>query len=218
MSIQRQIYPSDLERKGGDWLGAARSWIQQNRINGSTVTWGSPQQVRPNMTVKDIEDLAAHVAAATMNAIFAEMRQRIGKCPRLVPKSKENQVKMMTLTGECAEIEQGHWYSPDAVQEFIVQAQKKLCDYLQAKERLSWEELLKFEQGTSKWLEINEPEFVVADGILVCRKTGSRYNLESAKAALESLKSERDSYVTEEAFIERVRYFETGISTTYQAL
>ena len=59
------IYASDLH--GGSYLGAAREWMQNNRINGSDVIWGSNTPLRPAMTVKDVEELAAHVAAAVMN-------------------------------------------------------------------------------------------------------------------------------------------------------
>ena len=53
-----------LKREGGDWLLAARSWIQRRKLNGSTVTWGSQDKLKPPMTVSECEDLAAHVAAA----------------------------------------------------------------------------------------------------------------------------------------------------------
>ena len=61
------IHASDLKRKGGNWLGAAREWMQWKKINGSDVTWNSDDELRPTMTVRDVEDLAAHVAAAVMN-------------------------------------------------------------------------------------------------------------------------------------------------------
>ena len=57
----------DLMKRGGKWLCAARSWMQWHKHNGSDVTWGSQQELRPAMTVKDVEELAAHVAAEVMN-------------------------------------------------------------------------------------------------------------------------------------------------------
>jgi len=61
------IHASDLKRKGGTWLGAAREWMQRKKLNGSSVTWNSDDELRPTMTVRDVEDLAAHVAAALIN-------------------------------------------------------------------------------------------------------------------------------------------------------
>lgn len=68
---QRMVGAHDLH--GGKWLGAAREWLQWNTINGDSVTWGSSEVLRPNMTVKMIEELAAHIAAAAIN----EERERV---------------------------------------------------------------------------------------------------------------------------------------------
>jgi hypothetical protein len=57
-----------LMDQGGEWLGAARKWLQWNKLNGSSVTWGSNEVINTPMTVKDVEDLAAHIAAAVMNS------------------------------------------------------------------------------------------------------------------------------------------------------
>ena len=56
----------DLKRSGGRWLGAAREWLQWNTVNGDRATWGSDDAVQPQLTVRDIEDLAAHVAVAAI--------------------------------------------------------------------------------------------------------------------------------------------------------
>lgn len=57
---------ADLLREGGPWLGAARSWLQWNKRNGSDVTWGSGDVLQPPFTVREVESLAADVAAAAM--------------------------------------------------------------------------------------------------------------------------------------------------------
>jgi len=62
-----RILPCELSRKGGSWLGAARSWMQSNTHNGDRVTWGSGEVLVPHLTVKQMEDFAAHVAAAAIN-------------------------------------------------------------------------------------------------------------------------------------------------------
>lgn len=56
-----------VARSGGAWLGAARTWMQENKINGSDVRWGSNELLRPGVTVREIEQLAARVAAAAIN-------------------------------------------------------------------------------------------------------------------------------------------------------
>jgi hypothetical protein len=68
---------SDLLREGGPWLGAARSWLRRHKCNGSSVTWGSDEELRPPFTVREIEELAADVAAAAMvgHRTTAEFKQ-----------------------------------------------------------------------------------------------------------------------------------------------
>jgi hypothetical protein len=45
-------------------LGTTRRWIQQNALNGSSVTWGSDEKLRftRELTVKDFEDLAMELS------------------------------------------------------------------------------------------------------------------------------------------------------------
>lgn len=52
------------KRGGGKWLGAVRSWMQWHTKNGDRVTWGSAEILVPNLTVRDVEDIALHAAAA----------------------------------------------------------------------------------------------------------------------------------------------------------
>jgi len=70
-SLDAVVRAHDLH--GGKWLGAAREWLQWNTLNGDSVTWGSSDVLRPNMTVKMVEELAAHIAAAAIN----EERERV---------------------------------------------------------------------------------------------------------------------------------------------
>jgi hypothetical protein len=58
------ILPSELLKEGGPWLSAARTWLQWNKINGSDVIWGSDDAIKPTMTVRDCEELAAAAVAA----------------------------------------------------------------------------------------------------------------------------------------------------------
>ncbi len=57
----------ELRKRGGHWIGAARSWIQRNFANGEHVTWGSDETLRGGITPRKIEDLAACVAIAYAN-------------------------------------------------------------------------------------------------------------------------------------------------------
>ena len=58
--------PSELLRRGGEWLGAARDWIKRKARNGESVTWGSHDVLEGSFTVESIESLAAHVASIAM--------------------------------------------------------------------------------------------------------------------------------------------------------
>jgi len=66
----------DMLKEGGDWLGAARQWIQWNCNNGSTVTWGSNEQLssRQGFTPAVVEEIAAEAVAAYINS---KMERRI---------------------------------------------------------------------------------------------------------------------------------------------
>jgi hypothetical protein len=69
---QRQhLYSYDMQRSGGKWLAAARTWLQSNVMNGESVRWGSGEMI--HMTERQYEDAAAHIAAAAVN----EERQRL---------------------------------------------------------------------------------------------------------------------------------------------
>lgn len=61
-----RLTPRELLNRGGEWLGAARSWIQCRARNGSEVTWGSNETLQMQVTVADIEHLAACVASLAM--------------------------------------------------------------------------------------------------------------------------------------------------------
>ena len=65
----KPVIPTNLlHNEGGDWIGAARNWMQSKARNGSDVIWGSHQQLHTGpITVSMIEDLAARVAAAAIN-------------------------------------------------------------------------------------------------------------------------------------------------------
>lgn len=58
------IHADEILRKGGEFLGAARAWIQRKKLNGSRVTWGSNETLEPPVTVAEIEIVAAYAAAA----------------------------------------------------------------------------------------------------------------------------------------------------------
>ena len=67
-SLVRPITSAELIRRGGAYLAAARGYIQTRFRNGSDVTWGSDDLLEgAPITVRDIEELAAIVAAAAIN-------------------------------------------------------------------------------------------------------------------------------------------------------
>lgn len=77
--------PYQLLKRGGRFLGAARSWIQWHKHNGSDVTWGSRDELSPPMTVREVEDLAAEVASAHEEERFREYENAL----RLAQKALE---------------------------------------------------------------------------------------------------------------------------------
>lgn len=54
----------EMKKNGGKWLGAARNWMQWYTHNGDRVAWNSEETLIPHLTVRDVEDVAAHAAAA----------------------------------------------------------------------------------------------------------------------------------------------------------
>lgn len=62
----------EMKTRGGKWLGAARSWMQWHTHNGDRVTWSSDEVLVPNLTVKDVEDVAVHAAAAARHEALLE--------------------------------------------------------------------------------------------------------------------------------------------------
>jgi hypothetical protein len=54
----------EMLRGRGAWLGTARNWLLWHKDPHGRLTWGSNDELR--LTVKDIEDLALEVAAATI--------------------------------------------------------------------------------------------------------------------------------------------------------
>jgi len=60
----------DMLKEGGVWLGAARHWIQWNCNNGSTVTWGSNEQLSSSrgFTPAVVDEIAAEAVAAYINS------------------------------------------------------------------------------------------------------------------------------------------------------
>jgi hypothetical protein len=84
-SPSEHVYAFQLARKGGAWLGAARSWMQRRFRNGESVTWGSNDLLTgAPVTVADIEEVAAEAAAAALNernkGRFAEQPTVLALC------------------------------------------------------------------------------------------------------------------------------------------
>lgn len=65
-----------LEKRGGNWLACARTWIQHKAINGDTVIWGSQDllKLKP-LFVWDIEDFATRIAQAAVKDLVDSIKQ-----------------------------------------------------------------------------------------------------------------------------------------------
>lgn len=83
-TIDTQVWPHDLRRKGGAWVAAARGWIQTRFRNGDSVTWGSTDLLQgAPVTVADIEQVAAEAAAAALNE--TSRKAALKEIPRVAP-------------------------------------------------------------------------------------------------------------------------------------
>lgn len=58
-------------KKGGQWLGAARRWMQSNIPRGDSLTWGSSELVQ--VPFGSLEEMARRVAVA---AVLEDRRKR----------------------------------------------------------------------------------------------------------------------------------------------
>ena len=62
------ITSGELLKKGGAWLGEARSWLKWHCYNGDSVTLGSQDLLNfKGVTVSEFELLAATIAAEAIN-------------------------------------------------------------------------------------------------------------------------------------------------------
>lgn len=61
--------PFELMKTGGMWLGTIRTYIQHNFIDGDRLTWNSEEELRPHITMKQLQEIAAHVAASVYKEI-----------------------------------------------------------------------------------------------------------------------------------------------------
>lgn len=56
-----------METKSGNHLAVIRSWVQRKDRNGSTITWGSQEQVQlSGVTMYELEQLAQQIADASV--------------------------------------------------------------------------------------------------------------------------------------------------------
>ena len=66
-----------LLEHGGNWLGTARRWMQSRAFNGDSVHWASQDFLKlRELTVSDIELLAAEIAASTINEMNAKIQHK----------------------------------------------------------------------------------------------------------------------------------------------
>lgn len=67
-AITEAISAVEDPSQGGEWLGAARKWLQWHHKDGERVTWGSGD-VLEGFSVRNVEDLARAVALATLRSV-----------------------------------------------------------------------------------------------------------------------------------------------------
>lgn len=71
--------------KGGPWLGAARTWLQNNIQDGDSINWDSTQTV--SISVCDLEYLAREVAIAAIEQERKQINrnQKISSAIKYIP-------------------------------------------------------------------------------------------------------------------------------------
>jgi hypothetical protein len=82
--------PERLMEKGGPHLGAAREYLLWHYPRGDSLTWGSWEPV--TMPVKQLEEMACHIAAKVLNNLDAYKENPMGDLMmRIIQESiKEN--------------------------------------------------------------------------------------------------------------------------------
>lgn len=88
--------PAQLMHKGGKWLAAARTWIQWNKNNGDSVTWGSQDVLQPPMTARDAQEIAA---AASVAAIL-EVCEQNARLVESLCRHKKNEACTLCLVAK----------------------------------------------------------------------------------------------------------------------
>lgn len=94
LSGRERVTEFDLHQRGGEWLGAVRSWVQWHCRNGSDVTWGSTDALERTFTVRDVEEIGAIAAAKAMRpqpneARLAEAMKARWAAERAVERERE---------------------------------------------------------------------------------------------------------------------------------
>jgi hypothetical protein len=62
--VERLSLIKQLEQRGGQWLRAARTWVQWSIPRGDSLTWNSNDTI--TITMKQLEELAVEVAASAV--------------------------------------------------------------------------------------------------------------------------------------------------------
>ena len=72
-------YAHEFSQEGGKWLGSLRTRVQTMFIrgNGEDIIWGSDEEIKPNPTIKQIEELGAYAVAGYHNEIVVPMLEEL---------------------------------------------------------------------------------------------------------------------------------------------
>jgi len=99
MSDRERVYPEELMRKGGTWLGALRNRIKWLRCGGGneSIIWGSDVSPTPPFTMREVEELGAEAAAAAMNECIAERDATRRQNDELATKLAETRAEVEAL-------------------------------------------------------------------------------------------------------------------------
>ena len=120
-------YAQDFLQKGGGWLGSLRERFKTMFIcgNGETIYWGSDQEVKPNPTMKQIEELGAYAVSGYHGEVVEPMLEQLREYRELLRKVIQDNHIEMVLTQEVEKKVQRLSIMIDNQPEWVLQTKMK---------------------------------------------------------------------------------------------
>jgi hypothetical protein len=120
VSNQEITDPQELLNEGGEWIGAARTYLQKNIPFGDRVGWGSKTHL--SVTVEQLEEIAAV-------AVCADRKDAPQRELYRIHKSSTNNKYSVQNSGICGCFYCKKVFHGDAVTEWIEREKTALCPF-----------------------------------------------------------------------------------------